>query len=68
MGLSLVLTHNPELLGILYVQYLFVAVLALFLISAIIFIYSFFKLAGKWALILLIVGVTIAILRFLTRQ
>jgi hypothetical protein len=68
LGLSLVLTHNPELLSIPYVSYLFMIVLAVFLISAFMFIYSFFKTAGKWALVLLAIGATIAILRYLTKQ
>jgi len=68
LGFSLVLTHNPELLNIPYIPYLFIAVLAVFLISAFMFIYSLFKTAGKWALVLLAIGATIATLRFLTRQ
>ncbi len=67
LGLLLVLTHSPELLNIPYIPYLFAAVLAVFLISAVMSIYSLFKTAGKWALILIAIGTTIAILRFLTR-
>ena len=68
LGLSLILTHKPELLSIPYVPYLIIAVFAVSMISAVIFIYSFFKTAGKWALILLAIGATIAILRFLSKQ
>jgi hypothetical protein len=63
---SLVVTNNPEILGIPYIPYLVIALFIVFLISAAVFIYGFLRVAGKWVLLLIAIGTAIAILRLLT--
>jgi len=63
---SLVIANSPSILHSQYVQYTFVGLFIVFLISAIIFVYALLKTFWKWGLILIIIGIVVAILRILT--
>ena len=63
---SLVVTNNPEILGISYIPYLVIALFIAFLISVVVFVSGFLRVAGKWVLLLIAIGTAIAILRILT--
>lgn len=65
LAFSLVLTYNPEILGIQYIPYLVFALFIAFLISSIVFIAGFLRVAGKWGLLLIIIVTVIAGLRIL---
>lgn len=65
LAFSLALTSNPEILDIQYIPYLVFALFIAFLISAVVFIASFLRVAGKWGILLIIIVTVIAGLRIL---
>lgn len=64
IALFLISAQNPE---IPYMPYLVFASFIGLLISFVILISGLLKLAGKWGLLLIAIGITMAILRFLTQ-
>jgi hypothetical protein len=65
---SAVAVRYPAILDIPYIPYLVAALFILFLISAVAFISSFLRAAGKWALILIAIATAIAVLHILVRN
>ncbi len=63
-----VAVRYPAILDIPYVPYLVAALFIGFLISAVAFISSFLRAAGKWALILIAIAAAMAVLNILVRN